>query len=109
MRLRAVILTAHLLMGGGSPSLHPTDGQSVSTAHWSCIRQHESTNGKLSSNIYQFQGSLFRSITGLSGPPGSYSRAVQDSAALSAYGYSLRTWGNGFLPWRADWKVCGIR
>ena len=87
---------------------HLTNANSTSTPAWQCIRQHESTNGSLSSNIYQFQGSLFHSITGLTGPPGSYSRAVQNHAALLAYADSVTLFGIGFHPWAADRKACRL-
>lgn len=100
-----VPLVAAILFAGSraAPSSSTTN-----TPSWACIRFHESTNGKLSSNIYQFQGSVFRSVTGLTGQPGTYSRAVQNTAALALFGYAQRTWGNGFLPWRADFAVCHL-
>ena len=85
-----------------------SDSSSTNTPNWACIRFHESTNGKLSSNLYQFQGSAFRSITGLAGSPGAYPRAVQDSAALALYAWWEHADGIGFHPWLADRYVCHL-
>ena len=97
---------------GGSPSTPrhapPTNATSVNTPDWVCIRLHESTDGRGSPNLYQFQGSLFRQITGLTGPPGSYPRSIQDRAALGAYALWYRADGVGFHPWRADRRVCHL-
>jgi hypothetical protein len=91
------------------PSPPPiSDASSTNTPNWTCIRFHESTNGKLSSNLYQFQGSAFRSITGLAGSPGAYPRAVQDSAALALYAWWQHADGIGFHPWLADRYVCHL-
>lgn len=107
----ATIATLH--DAGGSTSTRPTgslptNATSVDTAAWRCIREHESTDGLGSPNVYQFQGSLFRQITGLMGPPGSYPRSIQDRAALAAYALWYRADGVGFHPWRADRYVCDL-
>ena len=85
-----------------------SDASSTNTPNWTCIRFHESTNGKLSSNLYQFQGSAFPAITGLTRSPGSYPRAVQNRAALEVYAYWQRADGIGFHPWLADRYVCDL-
>lgn len=90
------------------PSLS-TDANSTATKDWSCIRWHESTNGKLSSNVYQFEGSTFRAITGLDRSPGSYPMAVQDAAALRLYSEDERLWpGQPFHAWSTRF-ICGLR
>ncbi len=66
-----------------------------------CIRFNESTNGRLSRNLYQFQGQTFFAMTGLVGDPGAYSVAVQNDAAYRLY--LLRGW----QPWATRF-VCGL-
>lgn len=66
-----------------------------------CILFHESTNGKLSPNLWQFQDGTFKTVTGLDGPPGSYPRAVQDAAAYTLY------LERGWQPWTTRF-VCGL-
>lgn len=87
-----------------------TDANSTDTANWACIRFHESRGiySEPGGGAYQFQNSLFRSITGLTGSPGAYPRAVQDRAALLAYAYWQRVDGIGFHPWVADRYVCHL-
>ena len=85
-----------------------SDATSTNTKDWACIRFHESTNGLLSSNLYQFQFGSFQAITGLDRSPGSYPRAVQDRAALALYAYWQRADGIGFHPWLADRYDCDL-
>ncbi len=92
---------------GATASSTPTDATSTATPDWRCIRLRESTNGRLSSNIYQFEGSTWRSVTRLPLPPGDYPRAVQNAVALELYAYALRVWGDGFRPWSSRF-VCGL-
>ena len=87
-----------------SPTLPPAP----SSAPWSCIRAHESGNGQTSPNLYQFQGPAFRATTGLTRSPGAYPRATQDAAALTLWRWAERYEGDGWLPWRADWRACGL-
>jgi hypothetical protein len=74
----------------------------LSTAAAKCVEWHESTDGKYSSNVWQFQGSTFQSVTGLTGDPSSYSIAIQDAAAYKLF--TERSW----QPWTADYRVCGL-
>lgn len=83
------------------------DWLTTNTPAWACIRFHESTNGLLSTNQYQFEGSIWRSITGLPSAPGSYPVATQSRAALALYLYDVQTWGLGFHAWSTRF-VCGL-
>lgn len=94
--------------GTSGPTNIPTNATSTDTKDWACIRWNESTNGKYSANIYQFQNAALMKNIGMTYPPGSYSRSEQNTFALKAYAYSVRVWGYGLMPWRLDWGVCGL-
>lgn len=78
--------------------LPPSDGLSTSTKDWACVRFHESTDGKLSPNIYQLYDGFI---------PGS-SRARQNAQALALWWSDLRDFGDPWTAWAADSKVCGL-
>ena len=67
-----------------------------------CVLFHESTDGKLSPNRWQFQGYPWKPGTGLSGSPGVYPPATQDHYAYVLY---LQ---RGWEPWLADYGVCDL-
>lgn len=66
-----------------------------------CIEYHESTDGKYSSNLWQFEWSTFHSVTGLYSDPGSYPAAVQDHAAYELWR------SQGWKHWSTRF-VCGL-
>lgn len=66
-----------------------------------CIEWNESTNGKLSANVWQFEGMTWTTMTGLRSDPGLSSRAVQDDAAYRLF---LQ---HGWRPWSTRF-VCGL-
>src|SRR5476651_2593829 len=75
----------HAVYCGASTCQYPNNATSTNTPAWQCIRAHESHDGadpNAHGNLYQFEGSTWTKTTGLTGDPGSYSRAVQDRAAL---------------------------
>jgi hypothetical protein len=80
-----------------------SDGSSVDTADWSCIRWHESRDnyGEYGGGAYQFEQGTWESVTGLTGAPQDYPAATQDAAALKLY--SERGWE----PWSTRY-VCGL-
>ena len=72
-----------------------------------CILLHESTtingvtlNPLAHNNRYQFESNQWTITTGLTGPPGSYSSAVQDAAAYSLWR------SRKYEPWAADDEWC---
>jgi hypothetical protein len=81
---------------------------SVNTPAWVCIRKNESTNGRLSSNIYQFQNGALMGEIGMVRPPGTYTRAQQNEFALKAYAVDEKYWHDGFHAWAADYNVCHL-
>lgn len=84
-------------------SLSPPSAEQVwlDSAATRCIEFHESTMGKLSPNLFQFEWGTFEALTGLSGDPGSYPVAVQDAAAFKLW--QERSW----TPWSTRF-VCGL-
>lgn len=75
-----------------------------------CIQLRESTtiNGKTldpraHGNIWQFERDQWKITTGLSGHPGSYTRAVQNHAAYMLY--LQRSW----QPWPNTSRACHLR
>ena len=66
-----------------------------------CIEFHESTDGKLSPNLWQFQDGQWHITTGLPGSAGSYPVAVQDAAAFELFE------SRGWEPWSSRY-VCGL-
>lgn len=99
LRLLALLLAIH-------PAADPA--KTTTTKQWVCIRSHESTDGKLSPNLYQFQNADLERTVEMTRPPSTYSRSQQNAFALKAYAYSLRVWGNGFTPWAADSTACDL-
>ena len=87
---------------------HLTNATSTDTPAWQCIRQHESTNGKLSNNIYQIQNPALMKAIGMTLPPGEYTRSQQNVFALRAYANALAMFGTGWHPWLADYVACGL-
>lgn len=67
-----------------------------------CLREAESTNGKLSSNLYGFEQQTWTQTTGLTGSPGSYRWAIQTDAAYELWCQ------RGWQPWEADYGKCGL-
>lgn len=93
-----------------SPAPSLSNASSTDTPVWTCIRWNESrdTYSEPGGGAYQFQGPAFEKATHLTLPAEDYSPAVQDWAALKVYAQAVRIWGDGWLPWRADWGVCGL-
>jgi len=105
-------LFASLTIGTGPAHARtaPVNPSSVSTAtpQWACVLQHESGDGKFSPNLFQFQNTALERTIGMTRSPGSYTRQEQDAFALKTFAYAQRVWGNGFEPWRADSRLCGL-
>jgi hypothetical protein len=86
-----------------------TDATSVNTPHWACIGWNESRNvyTQPGGGRWQFEGTTWYSVTGLSSRPEESSASVQNAAALSLYQYDLKVWGNGFHAWSTRF-VCRL-
>ena len=89
---------------------HPiSDASSTNTRNWTCIGTHESNNDytRQGGGAFQFQGTTWYSVTGLTGSPESYAPSIQNAAALKLWHYDLRGWGTGWHAWSTRF-VCGL-
>ncbi len=86
-----------------APTSGVSDATSTGTAHWACIRQHESNDNYAEGNggAYQFELSTWTALTGLPSPAQDYPPATQDAAALTLYAQ------RGWEPWSTRY-VCGL-
>ena len=86
-----------------------SDANSTTTKDWACIGWNESRDSytQPGGGRWQFEGSTWTAMTGLSGLPQSYAPSIQNAAALRLYAYDLRVWGNGWHAWSTRF-VCGL-
>lgn len=75
-----------------------------------CVLRSESTtvngvtlNPRAHGNRWQFEGTTWRSVSGLPGEAGSYPAAVQDAEA-----YKLWKRNGWLVDWKADERVCHL-
>lgn len=87
----------------------PSSAYSTRTRAWMCIRWNESRDDytQPGGGAYQFEGTTWFSITGLSSTPQESPPSVQNAAALSLYRYDARVWGDPWHAWSTRF-VCGL-